>query len=242
MRNGVYLEKSEKEYHMTQNDITQNVTAVREKIAKGYAFHEKVYLVAAIKTQPGQAVNAAIAAGVDAVAENKPQDFRDKNALIDPCPRHFIGHLQTNKVKYLVGNVELFHSCDRDELAEEIAKQSLKKGVTSNVLIQINIGQESTKGGYAYETGKEVFQRLSSVQGLQVKGFMAMLPDVSDETYLRALTKKMRALFEWAKTQSSNVEYLSMGMSGDYMLCIEEGSNMIRLGSTLFGARDYTAK
>jgi pyridoxal phosphate enzyme (YggS family) len=141
-----------------------------------------------------------------------------------------------------VGNVELFHSCDRDELAEEIAKQSIKKGITSNVLIQINIGEETTKGGYAYEQAKEVFQKLSNVQGLRVKGFMAMLPDLSDELYLRALTRKMRSLFEWAKTQSSHVEYLSMGMSGDYKLCIEEGSNMIRLGSTLFGARAYTTK
>ena len=222
--------------------ISENIQKIKAEIASGNKYGEKVLLVAATKMQSVEAINQAIQAGVDAVAENKAQEFRDKNDLLLPCPRHFIGHLQTNKVKYLVGNVELFHSCDRDELAEEIAKQSLKKGVTSNVLIQINIGQESTKGGYAYETGKEVFQRLSSVQGLQVKGFMAMLPDVSDETYLRALTKKMRALFEWAKTQSSNVEYLSMGMSGDYMLCIEEGSNMIRLGSTLFGARDYTAK
>ena len=109
--------------------IAENVKRIKSEIASGNAFGEAVTLVAAIKTQTAEAVNQAIEAGVDAVAENKPQEFRDKNALIAPCPRHFIGHLQTNKVKYLIGNVELIHSCDRDDLAVEIAKQSQKKGL-----------------------------------------------------------------------------------------------------------------
>ena len=96
--------------------IQQRVKDIKRQLEKGNGYGEPVTLVAAIKMQSPEAVNAAIEAGVDAVAENKPQDFRDKNALIAPCPRHFIGHLQTNKVKYLVGNVELFHSCDRDEV------------------------------------------------------------------------------------------------------------------------------
>ena len=126
-----------------------------------------------------------------------------------------------------------------DELAEEIARRSVNAGICSNVLIQINIGEEDTKGGYSYETAKETFARLSKVEGLCVKGFMAMLPALEDEATLRGLTRKMRALFDWAKTQSDAVEYLSMGMSGDYALCIEEGSNVIRVGSTIFGARNY---
>ena len=150
--------------------------------------------------------------------------------------------MQTNKVKYLVGKVELFHSCDRDELAREIARLSLQRGVVSNVLVQINIGNEESKGGYPFEQAKDVFFALSKTEGLCVKGFMAMLPDSDDETLLRELTRKMRSLFEWAKTQSDSVEYLSMGMSGDYALCISEGSNMIRVGSTIFGARDYSVK
>ena len=222
--------------------IKNKVRALKAEIEKGNPFGKKITLVAATKMQTAEAINAAIEAGVDAVAENKPQEFRDKNALIAPCPRHFIGHLQTNKVKYLVGNVSLFHSCDRDELANEIARLSLKKEVVSDILIQVNIGNELSKGGYAYNEAKDVFFRLSNVQGLRVKGFMAMLPEQGENEYLRGLVRKMRTLFDWAKTQSKDVEFLSMGMSGDYALCIEEGSNMIRVGSTIFGARDYGTK
>ena len=197
-------------------------------------------MVAATKTQSAEVINFAIEGGVDAVAENKPQEFRDKNELLLPCPRHFIGHLQTNKIKYLIGKIDLYHSCDRDDLIDTLAKQSVARGIVSDILLQINIGEEETKGGYAYDRAKEVFARVSKVDGLRIKGFMAMLPDSDDEELLRGLTRKMRALFDWAKTQSAAVEYLSMGMSGDYKLCVEEGSNVIRVGSTIFGARNYT--
>lgn len=223
-------------------EIATRVNALKTELSKGNAYGEKVLLVAATKTQTAEAINEAIEAGVDAVAENKPQEFRDKNELLLPCPRHFIGHLQTNKVKYLIGKIELYHSCDRDELAGELVKRSVGLGIRSNILIQINIGNEESKSGYAFDEAKEVFARLSQTEGLCVKGFMAMLPDSDDEALLRGLTRKMRGLYEWAKTKSSSVEYLSMGMSGDYKLCIEEGSNVIRVGSTIFGARDYGAK
>ncbi len=224
---------------MTEQEIASRVAALKKSLEKGNKFGEKVTLVAATKMQDACAINAAIAAGVDAVAENKVQEFRDKNEALLPCPRHFIGHLQTNKVKYLIGKIELYHSCDRDELAMELARRSLQSGLISDVLVQINIGAETTKGGYAFESARETFLRLSQTQGLRVKGFMAMLPETDDTGLLRALTRKMRDLFDWAKTQSSAVEYLSMGMSGDYALCVEEGSNMVRLGSTIFGRRNY---
>ncbi len=219
--------------------ISENVRYLQQQLVRGNPFGEKVLLVAATKMQSAEAINVAIEAGVDAVAENKPQEFRDKNELLLPCPRHFIGHLQTNKIKYLLGKIELYHSCDRDELIEALAKQSLGKGIVSDILIQINIGNEETKGGYAYEDAREVFHRIDGMEGLRVKGFMAMLPDIEDETRLRSLARKMRQLFDWAKTQSKEVEYLSMGMSGDYALCVEEGSNVIRVGSTIFGERHY---
>ena len=219
--------------------IEKNVKEIKLELSQGNSYGEKITLVAATKTQTAEAINAAIRAGVDAVAENKAQEFRDKNELLLPCPKHFIGHLQTNKVKYLVGKVALFHSCDRDELANEIARLSINRGVVSNVLLQINIGSELTKGGYDFEEAKEAYFRIRKTSGLCVKGFMAMLPESDDEALLRSLTKKMRALFDWAKTQDSQIEYLSMGMSGDFKLCIEEGSNMVRVGSTIFGARNY---
>lgn len=219
--------------------ITQKVQRIKSELAIGNPQGEKVTLVGAIKMQEPESVNEAILAGLDAIAENKAQDFRDKNALILPCPRHFIGHLQTNKVKYLVGEVELFHSCDRDSLAKEIARLSQNKGIISNVLVQVNIGNEESKGGYPYEETEETIERLSQTQGLCVKGLMAMLPDVEDETLLRGLAKKMRTLFENLRKKYPDFTYLSMGMSGDYKLCVEEGSNMVRLGSTIFGARNY---
>ena len=225
---------------MDKTEIIARVQAIKTELKNGNAFGEKVLLVAATKTQSAEVINFAIEGGVDAVAENKPQEFRDKNELLLPCPRHFIGHLQTNKIKYLIGKIDLYHSCDRDELIDALAKQSVARGITSDILLQINIGNEETKGGYAYDEAKEVFARVSKVDGLRIKGFMAMLPDSEDKELLRTLTRKMRALFDWAKTQSEAVEYLSMGMSGDYKLCVEEGSNVIRVGSTIFGARSYT--
>ena len=224
---------------MQTERIAENIRRIRALLANGNKFGERVTLVAATKMQTAEAINEAIVAGVDAVAENKAQEFRDKNEFLSPCPRHFIGHLQTNKVKYLVGKVELFHSCDRDELADEIARLSLKRGVLSNVLMQVNIGDESSKGGYAYGDALAAFRRLSETDGICVKGVMAMLPDTEDEDLLRTLARKMRGLFDTLREVSPKVEYLSMGMSGDFRLCVEEGSNMIRVGSTIFGARDY---
>lgn len=231
--------KAKKSILNAMNTIIENVKTIKEEIKNGNPFGERVTLVAATKMQTAENINAAILGGVDAVAENKPQEFRDKYENVLPCPRHFIGHLQTNKVKYLIGKIELYHSCDRDALAEEIAKQSKKLGIVSSVLIQINIGEEESKSGYPYERAQEIFLKLSNTEGLRVKGFMAMLPEKGEEKEFRELVKKMRSLFEWAKKQSSDVEYLSMGMSGDYKLCVEEGSNMIRVGSTIFGARNY---
>jgi pyridoxal phosphate enzyme (YggS family) len=219
--------------------IEQNVKRLRLELKDGNCFGERVTIVAATKMQSAERINAAIFAGVDAVAENKPQEFRDKVQSLSTCPSHFIGHIQTNKVKYLVGKIDLYHSLDRDELANELAKQSKKLAITSEVLIQINIGDEASKSGYSYQEAKQAFLRLSQTDGLRVRGFMAMLPATNDKEYLILLVKKMRGLYEWAREQSKDVCYLSMGMSGDYALCVAHGSNMIRVGSTIFGARNY---
>lgn len=220
--------------------IHARIAQIKKELEKGNSYGEKVLLVAASKMQSAEIINMAIEGGVDAVAENKPQEFRDKNESLLPCPRHFIGHLQTNKIKYLLGKIALYHSCDRDDLANELARQSKAKGLVSDILIQINIGEEESKSGYSYAEAKEVFARLTQTDGLRVRGFMAMLPEAGSEETLRSLVRKMRVLYDWAKTQSSDIAYLSMGMSGDYKLCVEEGSNVIRVGSTIFGARDYS--
>ncbi|MDE6677343.1 MAG: YggS family pyridoxal phosphate-dependent enzyme [Clostridia bacterium] len=219
--------------------IERNAKRFLDALESGNCYGEKVTLVAATKTRTAEEINRAIAAGITDIGENKVQEFRDKYDLVHGGNRHFIGHLQTNKVKYLIGKTYLYHSVDRDELAAEIAKRSTAAGITSDILIQINIGCEESKGGYPLEAGFEVYKRLKSTEGLSVKGFMAMLPISNDEKYLAELCKQMRALYEKAKAEDENVCYLSMGMSGDWKLCLENGSNMIRVGTAIFGDRNY---
>ncbi len=203
-------------------------------------FGEKVTLVAAVKTQTVEDINRAIAAGITDIGDNHVQEFRDKYDGITGNPnRHFIGHLQTNKVKYLIGRTYLYQSVDRLELAEEISKRSERAGVVSDCLIQINIGNEETKGGFEYDEGLAAYQKISAMPALKIKGLMAMLPFSDDEELLRTLAKKMRALFEKLREKDENIKYLSMGMSGDWKLCVECGSNMVRLGTSIFGARHY---
>ena len=217
------------------SDISENLKKIEKQLP------EHVKLIAVSKTKPVEVIQEAYAMGQRDFGENRVQELMEKyEVLPKDIVWHLIGHLQTNKIKYLIGKIDLYHSCDRDELIDALAKQSVARGITSDILLQINIGNEETKGGYAYDEAKEVFARVSKVDGLRIKGFMAMLPDSEDKELLRTLTRKMRALFDWAKTQSEAVEYLSMGMSGDYKLCVEEGSNVIRVGSTIFGARSYT--
>lgn len=220
--------------------IQENVKKLLGSLKGGNVFHEPVTLIAATKTRSPDEINCAIQAGIGDIGENKVQEFCEKYDLISGGRRHFIGHLQTNKVKYLIGKTFLIHSVDRLELAEEISKRSSRAGLDTNILVQINIGCESTKGGFAYKDGFEAAQRLSALPGLCVKGFMAMLPISNDQGYLGALCDRMRALFDDTKNKLCGIEYLSMGMSGDFALCLQHGSNMIRLGTAIFGERDYS--
>lgn len=219
--------------------IEENVKKLLGEIDKN-PFGEKVTLVAAVKTQTVDDINKAIAAGIRDIGDNHVQEFKDKYDGITGNPnRHFIGHLQTNKVKYLIGKTYLYQSVDRFELAEEISKRSERAGVTSDCLIQINIGNEETKGGFEYGDGSDAYKKISAMPALKVKGLMAMLPFTDDEDVLRPLAKKMRELFERLREKDSDIEFLSMGMSGDWKLCVECGSNMVRLGTSIFGARHY---
>lgn len=218
--------------------IEENVRALLEELKAGNCYGEKITLVAATKTRTAIEINRAIQAGITDIGENKVQEFRDKFDEVHGANRHFIGHLQTNKVKYLIGKTYLYHSVDRDELAEEIAKRSVAAGVLSDILIQINIGCEESKGGYPLEEGYAVYERLKETEGLRVRGFMAMLPLSDDNEYLTALCRKMRALYEKASAKDKNICYLSMGMSGDWRLCLSSGANMIRVGTAIFGERN----
>ena len=219
--------------------IAENVKKALAEIAGGNNLGEKITLVAATKTRTPEEINEAIAEGVCDIGENKVQEFTAKFDAVHGANRHFIGHLQTNKVKYLIGKTDLYQSVDRFELAEELSKRSERAGVTSRCLIQINIGNEESKGGFEYDDGEKVFRAISALPALKIEGLMAMLPFTDDEGVLRPLAKKMRALYERLRGESGDIEYLSMGMIGDWKLCVECGSNMVRLGTSIFGPRHY---
>lgn len=220
--------------------IEQNVKNLLKKIPACNPLGEKVTLVSAVKLQTVEDINRAISAGITDIGDNHVQEFREKYDFIEGTPRrHFIGRLQTNKIKYLLGKVDLYHSIDRMNLAEELSKRSSAKGITSNILIEINVGAEESKGGFSLTEAKGAVKTINSLPALKVKGLMAMLPFTDDEELLHRLAKNMRTLYDELKKDFTDFEHLSMGMSGDWKICIEEGSNMIRLGTAIFGARNY---
>lgn len=201
-------------------------------------FGEEVILVGATKYQPVAVINEAISLGLAHIGENKADEFRDKFEFYAKVKKHFIGHLQTNKIKYLVGKVDLYHSIDSLHLAEELDKASKKNNVVSNILLQVNIGREESKSGFEYDEVITIYNTIKSMANLKIEGLMAMLPKSDDEKYLRELAKKMRKLFDELKGSDEGIKYLSMGMSYDYKLCVEEGANMVRIGSGIFGQRE----
>lgn len=220
--------------------IEENVKKLFEELPEKNPFGEPITVVAAVKMQDVSAINSAIDAGISEIGDNHVQEFRDKYAEISGNPRrHFIGHLQTNKIKYLLGRCDLYQSVDRLPLAEELSKKSAAAGVTSEILLQVNAGNEETKGGFSFEEIGGAYLEIMKMPALKIVGLMAMLPFTDDEELLRTLAKKMRAVYDKLKSQDDNFKYLSMGMSGDWKLCIECGSNMIRVGTTIFGARNY---
>lgn len=204
---------------------------------QGNKFGEEITVVGATKYQDVEVINETIGLGLENIGENKADEFRDKYAFYSPAKKHFIGHLQTNKIKYLIGKVDLYHSVDSVHLAEELNKASAKLGIVSNILIQVNIGREETKSGFDIDEVKSAYNVIKALKNLKIEGLMAMLPKSEDELYLRELAVKMRGVFDELKAKDLNIKYLSMGMSHDYELCVQEGSNMIRVGSGIFGPR-----
>ncbi len=218
--------------------IEENVKKLLSEIPACNPFGEKVRLVAAVKTQSTEAINRAISAGITDIGDNHAQEFRDKYEAICGNPvRHFIGHLQLNKIKYLIGKVDLYQSVDRRELAYELSARSVRANVTSNVLIQVNIGNEESKSGFDISEVEGAYEATSALPCIKVKGLMAMLPDIEDVKELARLAKLMRAKYDALRQRDGDIDCLSMGMSGDWRQCVECGSNMIRLGTAIFGKR-----
>ena len=220
--------------------LKENLDKIFSVIENGNNLGEPITLVGATKMVSAEIINQAISYGLKVVAENKVQEFNLKHGQITGAKEHFIGHLQTNKVKYLVGKVELIHSVDSIRLAEEINRQAIKKGVTQDILIEVNIGGELSKSGFDLSSAKKAVNEIAnSFSNVRVKGLMAMLPHSEDESLLIDLTEKMRALYDDLIKLGLPFTYLSVGMSNDYKIAIKHGSNMIRLGRDIFGQRNY---
>ena len=220
--------------------LDKNVQKILNEISCGNNLGEKITLVAATKTVDAETINNAIAFGVKVVAENRVQEFCQKSSFLSPCRQHFIGHLQTNKVKYVVGKVELIQSVDTFHLASAIDDYAAKSGVIQDILIEINAGGEPSKSGFLLADAELGVKEISdNLKNTRVKGLMAMAPISDNADYLGDLFDKTRELYDKLKTEGYPFEYLSMGMSEDYKIAIKHGSNMIRLGTALFGKRNY---
>lgn len=215
--------------------IKENLSNLFKEIENGNNVGEKVTLVGATKFVSVENINEAIKNGLTDIGENKAQEFRDKFDQVLPVNYHFFGRLQSNKIKYLIGKVYLIHSVDSLDLLQEINRQSLNKNLTTNVLLELNLGEEQ-KGGFSIDNIGDILSKLYLFTNIKVLGFMAMLPDTEDTEILTTLAKKVRKVYDDFK-EIYGFKYLSMGMSNDYKLCIENGSNMIRVGSKIFGKR-----
>jgi pyridoxal phosphate enzyme (YggS family) len=229
---------------MDGNDLAARVAEVRERIERARERGGRaaaVTLLAVTKTHPAAAVRAAIAAGVGDVGENRVQELEEKVADVGRAAVrwHLIGHLQRNKAAKAIPHFDLLHSLDNLRLAEVISKAAVDQGRTVSVLVQVNTSGEETKGGFEPAEAIDAVGRIVEMPGLSVRGMMTMAPFTEDEAVLRRTFRGARALFDDAARQVAGfgAEHLSMGMSNDYELAVEEGSTLVRVGSVLFGER-----
>jgi pyridoxal phosphate enzyme (YggS family) len=207
--------------------------------------NQQVSLIAVSKTKPNEDLMELYTLGQRAFGENYVQELVDKAAALPKDIQwHFIGHLQSNKVKYIAPFVHLIHGVDGEKLLQEINKQAAKQGRIIDCLLQVHIAEEDTKFGFDEDSLKELLAsgRLSNYPNVQIKGLMGMASFSDDKNQVKQEFKQLKKCFDLAKNSiGATCSILSMGMSGDYELAIQEGSNMVRIGSLLFGARNYPA-
>lgn len=224
-------------------EVQRNINEICEKCGRDPS---EITLIAVSKTKPVTDLKEAYDAGARDFGENKVQELTAKiPALPSDIRWHMIGHLQRNKVKYIAGEVELIHSVDSFRLAEEINIQAKRKKIVIPALIEINIGDEESKFGVRPDEAKELCKEISELDSIHIEGLMTVAPAVDDPEKVRKYFRKMHELFLDIKSENiDNVEMkiLSMGMTNDYKVAIEEGSTMVRVGTGIFGARDYSRK
>lgn len=229
-------------------DIKYNYDFINEKIAeaamKAGKTRDDITFLSATKTVEPEYINYAISLGLSYIGENKVQELLSKydQYNLENCSLQFIGHLQSNKVRQIVGKVDLIQSIDSMKLAKEVSKCSLKNNITSNILVEVNIGKEENKSGVMPEMLEELVEEISTLPAVNVKGLMTIPPICEKKDEIRRYFEKMNRLFldiSSKKLDNVSMDILSMGMSSDYYEAILEGANMVRIGSALFGNRIY---
>ena len=224
-------------------EVEKKVLAACERAGRN---PDDVTLFAVSKTKPIEMIEEAIEYGKKEFGENKAQEMKQKyEALPKDIVWHFIGHLQTNKVKYVVGRASLIHSVDSLHLAEAIEKESAKKNVISDILIEVNVAGEESKFGLNTEETEELVRSISKLPHIRIKGLMTIAPFVDNPEDNRDIFRSLKELS--VDIQSKNIDnvlmdILSMGMTGDYEVAIEEGATHVRVGTGIFGERDYSIK
>lgn len=204
----------------------------------------EVRFMAVTKTVEPVYINHALSLGLDLIGENRVQEFMSKRdeLNLDGIEKHLIGHLQTNKVKQIVGNVDFIDGVDSIKLAREIGKASIKAGIVTDIMLEINIGGEESKFGFTPESIGETVYEIAEIEGVRVRGLMAIPPICDDSAKNCVFFENMHRLFldiGAKKIHNVSMDILSIGMSGDYCDAIACGSTMVRIGSALFGARNY---
>lgn len=228
-------------------DIIANLEKINEQIktaAEGCGRSaDDVLLVAVSKTRTPEEINIAIDAGVTDIGENKVQEIMDKYDAVKPVKWHMIGHLQTNKVKYIIDKVSMIHSVDSYKLAVEIDKRAKSHGITMDILLQVNSAQEESKFGITTdETEKLIHDILENCENIRIRGLMCIAPFAENPEEIKVYfeeVKKQYDQFGRIEHERLDFKYLSMGMSHDFTVAIEAGSNLVRVGSAIFGERNY---
>jgi pyridoxal phosphate enzyme (YggS family) len=217
--------------------IQQNIQAIKATLPAN------VTLIAVSKTKPVELIKEAYEEGQRDFGENYIQELEDKHKRLPGDIRwHAIGHLQSNKVKYIAPFVHLIHAVDSLKLLEEINKQALKNNRVIDCLLQIYIAQEDTKFGFSFEECESLFEReeFKNLKHIRIVGFMGMATNTDNKAQIRNEFKTLKNFFAQYSNLNTNISVLSMGMSADYKIAVEEGSTMIRIGSSIFGERNYT--
>ncbi len=241
-------EKSSNELEQRFRDVEENLKVIREKMAEAAAASgrrpEDITLLAATKTVPVEVVNHSIGLGVRRIGENRVQELLGKydSYRLEHCSLHFIGHLQLNKVKYLVGKVSLIESVDSEKLAKQISRLSEKNNTVTDILLEVNIGREPNKSGVLPEKLPELLEYAASLRGVRVRGLMAIPPAGAPAEETRNYFLRMHRYFVDIKSKKIDnvaMDCLSMGMSADYPEAIRAGANQVRIGTALYGPRVY---